>query len=103
HDIFQHQRITGVDPVVVGRFGELQSQDTEVRQVLPMDTGEGLGNDRLQAEVARGDGRVLTRGTLPVVLPTDDEVAGGVGDLEGTPGIGKVDTGEGEFGELGHV
>src|SRR5690625_4338215 len=46
HDIFQHQRITGVDPVVVGRIGELQSQDAEVRQVLPMDTGEGRGDDR---------------------------------------------------------
>src|SRR5699024_1238520 len=59
--------------VLIARvIGELEGEDTEVREVLPMDPRQGLRHDHSQPEVAGSDDRVLTRRTLPVVLTADD-------------------------------
>jgi hypothetical protein len=49
----------GPPPVVVGLVGEFQRADSEVGEVLPVDTGVGPGGDQAQSEIAGRDGRVL--------------------------------------------
>ena len=67
---------------VVGRVGELEGQDPEVDEVLPVDAGEVLGDHGAQTEEARGDRRVLAARSLTVVLPADDDVASGVAHVQ---------------------
>src|SRR6266702_95013 len=81
--VFQREPVARLDPLVVGGIGELQWQDAEVDQVLPVDTGVGLGDDQSQTEVA-GDDRVLAGLTRPLRVI-------------------RVDVGEREFGKLGDV
>src|SRR6266516_4675835 len=69
--------VTLADALVVVGVVELQREDPEVGQVLPVNAGEGLGDDHLQAQITRGDHGVLTRGALAVVLPGDDDVRAG--------------------------
>lgn len=85
--------------VVLGR--ELECQDTEVREVLPVDTGQRLGDDDAQTQVARGDHGMFTRGSLTVVLTADDGMTAIV--RRGTRGIGVVDLDVDELGDLGNV
>ena len=55
------QGIALVQAVVVGRIGEDQRQDAVIDQVLPVDTGKALGQDKSQSRVSRCHGSVLAR------------------------------------------
>src|SRR5699024_7323049 len=94
------QVVAGRDLVVVGVVGEVQRQDSEVGQVLPVDTGVGLGDHQAQPEVSGDDRGVLPRGALPVVGAGDDDVLPG---LPGPDGVAGVELGEGEVGQFGDV
>ena len=83
----ERERVALVDRVVVGLVGELQGEDPEVGEVLPVDAREGLGDHHPQAEVARADRGVLAGAALAVVVAADDRVAGLVLDLLG---LGRV-------------
>ena len=95
--------VAGADAVVVVGVAELEGDDAEVGEVLPVDAGERLGDDDAQSEVARGDGGVFAGGALPVVVAADDDVAAGVALVAGALRVGVVDAGEGEVGEGGDV
>src|SRR4051794_4222263 len=69
--------VAGGDAVVVAVVGELQRQDPEVGQVLPVDAGVRLGDHHAQPEVPGHDGGVFPRGALPVVGAGDDHVRSG--------------------------
>ena len=53
------QRVVLIDGVVVVGVVELERQNAEVGQVLPVDAGERFGDDDPQAEVTRRDRGVL--------------------------------------------
>ncbi len=98
--VFQREPVARLDPLVVGGIGELQWQDAEVDQVLPVDTGVGLGDDQSQTEVAGDDRGMLAGGALAVVGAADDRVLAG---LTRPLRVIRVDVGEREFGKLGDV
>ncbi len=89
------QCVALVDRVVVAGILELEGQRSVVGEVLPVDAGEGLGDESPQPEVTWRDRRMLARRTLTVVLATDDDVTGSLGLLCPLR-IGLVDLGEAE-------
>jgi hypothetical protein len=53
------QHIVLVDPLVVGGVFELDRQDAEIRQVLPVNPGERFGDDDTQTQIPGSDRGVL--------------------------------------------
>src|SRR5215204_3096893 len=80
-------RIALLYPLVIVLVPEEERQDALGDQVPAVDTGEALGDDRAYAEVKRGEGRVLPRGALPVVVPADDETAAPIEGAVVEPGV----------------
>jgi hypothetical protein len=57
---------------VIARIHECQRWNAEVEQVLPVYAREALGDDDLEAQIARCDGCVLTTGTLAIIVARND-------------------------------
>jgi hypothetical protein len=53
------QDVVLIDRVVVTGIGEFERQDSVVGEILPVDAGEGLGDDNAQPEVTGRDRGVL--------------------------------------------
>src|SRR3984885_8771704 len=70
------QRVVLVNAVVVVGIVELERQNSEVGQILPVDAGKRLGDDSPKSKVTWCDRRVFARGALAVVVTADDDVAG---------------------------
>ena len=102
-DAVEHEHIALVHAVVVAGVRELEREDAEVHEVLPVDAGEVLGDHGLESKEARRDGRVLPARALAVVLAADDDVAAGVAHVEGALRERLVDGVEHELGHLGDV
>jgi len=69
-------------------------------EVAAVDAGERLRDDRADAELQRGQGGVLARGTLAVVASADDEAAAPFADALAES---RVAMAEGELGDRRHV
>lgn len=69
------QDVVRIDAIVVIRTRELEGEDSEVDEVLPVDARKTLGDDGPQAEVPGNDCRVLAARTLTVVSAADDHVS----------------------------
>ena len=101
--VLERQDRALVDLRALALVGELEREDPEVGQVLPVDAGEGLGDHDAQAEVARADRGVLAGRALAVVGAADDGVPGRVLDLLGVRRVVGVDPDEGELRQLRDV
>ena len=88
--------IIGLNLVVIGRVDESQREHALLLQVGLVDACERTGNDGQSTEVPRLQSSVFTRGTLAVVVITNDDpldalVAVGSGDLgDATPFAGEL-------------
>jgi hypothetical protein len=58
----------------VGRFNKQQRQDAVVHEVLAVDARNAVGQNDTGAQIAHGQGGMLTARPLPVVAPTDNGV-----------------------------
>src|SRR5215208_8210064 len=86
--------------LVVRLVCELQGKNALGDQIPPVDAGEALSYHRSDAEVQRGQGRVLAATTLTVVVPAHDKARR---HLFGLLVVLGVEAAEGETGDLGHV
>src|SRR5215212_9003002 len=86
--------------LVVRLVCELQGENALGDQIPPVDAGEALSYHRSDAEVQRGQGRVLAATTLTVVVPANDKARR---HLLGLLVVLRVEAAEGETGDLGHV
>src|SRR5215213_5180960 len=86
--------------LVVRLVCELQGENALGDQIPPVDASEALSYHRSDAEVQRGQGRVLAATTLTVVVPANDKARR---HLLGLLVVLRVEAAEGETGDLGHV
>jgi len=86
----------------VARLDELQRQDAVVHEVLAMNTRNALGQHDTGAEIAHGQGGMLTARSLPVVAPADNRVTVSVA-LACAINVGFVDRFEGDRRHTGYA
>ena len=79
----------------VARLDEQQRQDAVVHEVLAMNTRNAVGQHDTGAEIAHGQGGMLTARSLPVVAPADNGVTVSV-LLTRTINVGFVNRFEGQ-------
>src|SRR5215217_3767330 len=86
--------------LVIRFICELQGENALRDQIPPVDAREALSYYRSDAEVQRGQGRVLAATALTVVVPAHDQARR---QLFGLLVVLRVEAAEGETGDLGHV
>jgi hypothetical protein len=85
---------------VVGLVFEAEGQYAVIYEVCPVYTREAQSDDALDAQIQRGQRRVLAAGALAVVLSRDDEAAAVFLRPRREPGVAGR---EAEFGQIRHV